>query len=94
MRPALEAQKTESINRSKSALIGEIIARLPRVDHVRFVLGPQDADALAWQLHGFATRIQYTYVLETAGSFDPMSKLRHRRAVQFFGHRRFFTLRR
>ncbi len=73
----LEAQKTELTNRSKSALIGEIITRLPRVDHVRFVLGPQDADALAWQLHGFATRIQYTYVLETAGSFDPMSKLRH-----------------
>jgi hypothetical protein len=72
----LDARKTESINRSKSALIGEIITRLPRADHVRFVLGPQDTDALAWQLHGFATRIIYTYVLETAGSFDPMRKLR------------------
>jgi len=70
-----DARKTESINRSKAALVGEIIAKLPQADETRFVLGPRDHDALAWQINGFATRIQYTYIIQT-DNYDPKKDLR------------------
>ena len=69
-----DSKKTESMNRSKAALVGELIAKLPQADETRFVLSPRD-DALAWQINGFATRNLYTYVIRT-DNYDPKKDLR------------------
>ncbi len=70
-----DAQKNEFLNRSNATLVRELIAKLPRADHTRFVLGTRDPDALPWQFAGFSTRIQYTYLVDTEG-YDPAKELR------------------
>jgi len=73
----LDSRKTESFNRGSARVISEMIRRLPRTHYTKFVIGPVWSDALAWQMNGFDTRVEHTFVLDFATShLDPWRAMR------------------
>jgi hypothetical protein len=73
----VRALKTESANRARLALVGELIDSLPGAASARFVLGPEWPDALAWQSRGFHARPLYTSVLDVRpADEDPLHAVR------------------
>lgn len=74
---AIDGKKNESLNRRTIAVTSAIIEQLPRAHCTQFVLGPACGDALAWQMHGFRTRLMHTFQIDTRRpGFDPWSEMR------------------
>jgi hypothetical protein len=73
----VRAVKTESANRARLSLVGELIDALPPTASAQFVLGPEWPDALAWQARGFRARPLYTSVIGVRpADEDPLSGIR------------------
>ncbi|MBP2315271.1 GNAT family N-acetyltransferase [Azospirillum soli] len=62
---SVDGKKSESLNRKSLSILSEIIEQLPSAHYTHFVLGPSCPDALAWQMHGFRTRILHTFIIDT-----------------------------
>lgn len=74
---SVDGKKSESLNRKSLAIMSEIIEQLPTAHYTHFVLGPCCPDALAWQMHGFRTRILHTFVIDTRRpQCDPWREMR------------------
>lgn len=64
----VEDGKPETVGRARFHVESELIRHLPPASVHEFVLPPDDANALAWQVHGFDARVQHTFRIDPGTS--------------------------